>query len=232
MRDVWIHTALKPINFAEAAQRFGLEDNEETQWSALQDTMAIIGSRFFIQQNNQPQATDWVGIFNNWSDDLPVVIIQGVDITSGSLERIHQQLFSVKEGGGLWKVQPASKAVTRIAAAGASHSVTGFPERVRIAPTSKKQGKIPTLLYFGKVRDLSFDPFRVQWNGDINFFQYTTKIGRQLLSDRHPPIQLAVSKWYGILDENFRFNWRNIWDPQRVNKEAMLIWQVWHRLSL
>jgi hypothetical protein len=63
----------------------------------------------------------------------------------------------------------------------------------------------------------------------IEFLHYTTKLGRELLRQRTPPLQLALMKWPNILPDNFRFRWSNVWAKERDRKEAGFIWQIWHK---
>lgn len=53
-----------------------------------------------------------------------------------------------------------------------------------------------------------------------------TKLGRDILGSRHPPLPLACSKWQGILVDNFQFNWKNSY---MGCKEGRLSWQLWHK---
>lgn len=85
------------------------------------------------------------------------------------------------------------------------------------------------LLYFGQVRDLYVDPLKLKWTGKVSFFQYSIKLGREMLNAHHKPLQLTEMKWRGVLPTSFRLSWRNVWDPGRTNKEATLLWQLWHK---
>jgi hypothetical protein len=107
--------------------------------------------------------------------------------------------------------------------------VTGYTARVRIQETTKGPRRKSILLYYGKIRELNWDPARLKWPGDVDFLKYSTKLGRDLLRKRHLPLQLVFKKWPQTLLDNFRFRWTNIWDHERQRKEAGLIWQIWHK---
>lgn len=105
----------------------------------------------------------------------------------------------------------------------------GFPARLRVQETSRGQKKLPVLMYYGKIKELIFDPQRIRWPNQKPFLQYTTKMGREILAKKHPLLQLAQSKWQGVLNVNYKFSWNNTWDAERVSKEGRLIWQLWHK---
>jgi hypothetical protein len=94
---------------------------------------------------------------------------------------------------------------------------------------SKGPRKKNIRLFYGKTRDLGWDHARLKWPGNVDFMSYSTKLGRDLLRKRQPPLQLAQRKWQQILPADFRFRWTNIWDHERQRKEAHLIWQIWHK---
>lgn len=85
------------------------------------------------------------------------------------------------------------------------------------------------LLFYGKIKYLTFDPCRPRWSNGDEFVQFTTKKGRDLFKARKPPLMVASKKWSGLLPADFRFQWRNNWMAERVSKEAHLIWQLWHK---
>jgi hypothetical protein len=35
--------------------------------------------------------------------------------------------------------------------------------------------------------------------------------------------------WQGVLPLDYKLRWDNIWDKERVRKEAELFWLTWHR---
>jgi hypothetical protein len=41
---------------------------------------------------------------------------------------------------------------------------------------------------------------------------------------------LAQKKWRLLLPPKFQFKWTENWDSKRARKEAMLVWQLWHKV--
>jgi hypothetical protein len=75
-----------------------------------------------------------------------------------------------------------------------THNYSGLPARVRIQSVFKGPKKKSIMLYYGKVRSLEWDPTRLKWPEGMEFMHYSTKLGRNLLRKRHPPLQLAAKK--------------------------------------
>jgi hypothetical protein len=59
---------------------------------------------------------------------------------------------------------------------------------------------------------------------------FSIQLGRTLLRKRHATDDLATKKWHLILPGRFQFQWNDAWDTTRSRKEAMLIWQLWHKV--
>ena len=106
---------------------------------------------------------------------------------------------------------------------------TGLPFRVHVQSIFKGPKKKRVLVHYVQIRNLTWDTTRLEWPDNVQFMQYSTKLGRKLLRKRHPLLQLAAKKWGQMLLANFRFWWTNIWDHERQRKEAGLIWQVQHK---
>jgi hypothetical protein len=98
-------------------------------------------------------------------------------------------------------------------------------EQVIKGPKKRK-----VLLFYGKVRNLKWNPGRVFWTGSKLLMSYSTQMGRQMLRKRNPVVQTAQRKWSNILPPTFQFKWSNTWDPERAGKEAGFIWQLWHHV--
>jgi hypothetical protein len=92
-------------------------------------------------------------------------------------------------------VMPNSKALLLITCGARSngsevpeYEFNGVLSRVQIQCVLKGPKKKAILLYYGKIRDLTWDPTRLQRPGNLEFMQYSTKLGRKLLRQRHPPL--------------------------------------------
>ena len=94
----------------------------------------------------------------------------------------------------------------------------------------KEEEKEYILFFYGKVASLEWDPDRWRWMDGGRFLNYTTKDGMEVIRNRSPGATRAVDKWQGFLPGNYRFYWSQIWDPQRMGKEAAFIWSIWHKV--
>lgn len=144
-----------------------------------------------------------------------------------------RQWSNIKPNKTIWEVQHVSQtlmpsSLNWINLRDGGKKIEGLPVRVRIQEVTRGQKKHPILMYYGRIKDLIFDTQRIRWPNNMTFLQYSTKTGRDILEKRHPPLQLARSKWQGVLADNFKFRWKNTWDVERVSKKGRLIWQLWH----
>jgi hypothetical protein len=69
----------------------------------------------------------------------------------------------------------------------------------------------------------------VKWSNGKSFISYTTCMGRDLLYKRLPVPNVIECNWRGVLSPTFTLEWKKLWDTDRANKEAGLIWQAWHK---
>jgi hypothetical protein len=58
---------------------------------------------------------------------------------------------------------------------------------------------------------------------------YAANLGRKLLQRKHVIPNVVVAKWQGVLPATYKLRWDNVWDHERVQKEAGLIWLTWHK---
>jgi hypothetical protein len=107
---------------------------------------------------------------------------------------------------------------------------SGYLKRIRVLllTKGKRESNLTTLLYYGLVADLTFDPKQYEWKDGFAMMTYLAKKGRDVLRQKTPPINLAESKWAGVLPAHFNFDWKKLWDRTRARKESMLIWLMWH----
>jgi hypothetical protein len=66
--------------------------------------------------------------------------------------------------------------------------------------------------FFGKIRDLAWDPARTMWRNQKSLLDYSTQLGQTLLCDRYLPLDLVISRWKLILPPQFTFAWQEVWD--------------------
>ena len=94
------------------------------------------------------------------------------------------------------------------------------------------QSKVPQQsfppLYSGIVRNLDFDHLRWRWTDGHQLSEYTSNIGRTLLTQHKQLCRPIYAKWPGHLPVNFSRDWRGVWHKRRACKEAAFMWSIWH----
>ena len=70
----------------------------------------------------------------------------------------------------------------------------------------------------------------MHWPKDKEFMKYTSNQGRKLLRRQAKIPNIVEKKWSGVLPTNYKLRWSNIWDTERVRKEAGLMWMIWHKV--
>jgi hypothetical protein len=68
------------------------------------------------------------------------------------------------------------------------HILLGYTKQVRVLASAKgkKKTSFHTLLYYGPLVNLTFDPKNYQWSDSTPFMEYMAKLGRSLLQKRLP----------------------------------------------
>jgi hypothetical protein len=84
-------------------------------------------------------------------------------------------------------------------------AISGYFDLTRIIATTHGQKKVPVLFFYGLVKEFLWDPGRFSWSDQTGFLDYSTTKGRAILKARHPPLQLAITKWPHALFQDFRF---------------------------
>ena len=102
-------------------------------------------------------------------------------------------------------------------------------EKVRVIEVQKGNQISPSLLYFGPIQQLEFDPNRYTWPQGVPFLQFSTKQARDWLRSSDIPVDLSRTKWRGILPRNASVDWKDTWRRNRAHKDAAFIWSVWHK---
>jgi hypothetical protein len=81
--------------------------------------------------------------------------------------------------------------------------MNGSYHKVKIMHTNRgptRDGeKEEVVFFYGKVVTLGWDPDRWRWADGGHFFYYTTKAGRDSITNRTPGITRAGDKWQGYL---------------------------------
>nr|PNR38277.1 hypothetical protein PHYPA_021388 [Physcomitrium patens] len=100
---------------------------------------------------------------------------------------------------------------------------------VSVVEVQRGQGKQRSLLYYGRTSNINWDPKRFSWGDTAPIMTYTASIGRNLLKTAHIVLEVVPAKWKGVLPTDYRLKWLNTWDKERTQKEAGLLWLIWHR---
>lgn len=109
------------------------------------------------------------------------------------------------------------------------HTVTraaGILKRIRLVPL--KSGQMTSRLCYGRIDRLTWDPDRLQWPDQVPCMQYSAKLGRSLLRERHPIQDTVTQIWGGMSPANFNLKRANTWNKERVRKKEGLLWFTWH----
>ena len=59
--------------------------------------------------------------------------------------------------------------------------------------------------------------------------KFTSNQGRELLRRSANTPNVVEKKWARVLPTNYKLRWNNIWETERVRKEAGLMWMIWHK---
>jgi hypothetical protein len=181
----------------EANVRFGLLPTEFRGWEPLCQYLAGILGRGLLR-SPRPQEAEWVGVFALASDPLPFMVILGkyilIGITGNQRIAIH-----LSEEASHYSIQPRSHILQLADYTLAGGTVRGFPERVRVVEVKRGQKKTVVMFYYGRIRDLDWDPARVTWSDSTPFMEYSTQKGQELLRNRTTPPNLAQKSWNLIL---------------------------------
>jgi hypothetical protein len=102
-------------------------------------------------------------------------------------------------------------------------------KKVEFVSSKRGQKKVVVRFFFGRIRDLDWDPSRFRWSDHQGILDYSTQQGRSLLRACYNTPDLAATRWNLILPPRFQFAWGDAWTSERARKEAMLIWQLWHK---
>ena len=63
---------------------------------------------------------------------------------------------------------------------------------------------------------LDWDPGRMFWSDSKEFLKYSSKQGRELLQQHTRVPNVVGRKWRGVLPDNYKLRWDNVWDTERM----------------
>jgi hypothetical protein len=58
---------------------------------------------------------------------------------------------------------------------------------------------------------LKLDPNAYSWKGEKPLFFFTTTLGRKMLKDFKPKINVVENRWVRVFPFTFKLRWMNIW---------------------
>ena len=101
--------------------------------------------------------------------------------------------------------------------------------RVRILEVIKGPKKASIWLYYRLISKLEWDPGRMYWPEAKEFMKYSSKQGKELLQRQARIPNVVERKWPRVLLANYKLRWNNVWDTERIRKEAGLMWMICHK---
>lgn len=191
------------------------------------------------RQKHEPIRSGWLGIFGEDRHAPPLLICQaGEDYcpkAGSGFQYIPVQtvIYTVRtQSASLTEVSWESRLAQArydIQGNGAVNVVAGSVRRVRVIEVKKGQKKHCSLLYYGITQNLDWNRLRYTWTGNVPLMNYTASLGRKYRLSTHSVPAVVEKKWSGVLPITYRLKWINVWDAERVRKEAGLIWAIWHK---
>jgi hypothetical protein len=109
-------------------------------------------------------------------DPLLLWVAQGASILSARLGN-HLHVLSTPADTDLFTVLPKSRVLSH--ALLIPRDVQAFMERTRVVQVIRGPRKLKILLFYGRTRDLSWNPGRLQWSNGKPLMDYSTKIRRE-----------------------------------------------------
>ena len=225
------------LRMDEASRRFGLEPHEQQAWGAVTSMLTRYWGGL-LHDDNWSSSGEWLGVFRP-QDPHPDFVFQSPGGRNWQVG-LNSQHFHLLLDCPLFTMLKAACCLSQVSddlrldqatinLMEPETRLSGVLHRVRVVSVTRGPRKVITHLFYGKIALLDWDPNRFAWPGNTSFMQYTSKLGREWLSNTHVLPDVVAKKWQGILLGRFRLRWASIWDKQRVRKEAGLLWRLWHR---
>jgi hypothetical protein len=222
----WCEGSAQIVSAHVAAERFGLLQTEFAGLDRIGRRLNMEGGRLLLCTSPRPGKEEWIGLFDPPTAAIPTVVFQGQVFPNYVISQDVQTLV-FDDTQGCFTVMPQSKVLLPASEVqqvdrrrGRRREYIGTPARVRVQSVAKGPRKKTILFYYGKIRELTWDPAKLKWPEGVEFLHYSTKLGRKLLQQRQPPLQLLRRKWSEALPGDFRFQWSTVWDHER---------QIWHK---
>ena len=235
-RDIWRNERF--MTPREAQENFGLLPTEFPVWSVLVARIYHTWDDLLKARSGKINCREWLAIFED-TDNLPLVVCRAEggfqpSIGNSTLTIPHKiQLFTVKHVSKLLEEIPSDMPKFSITWDELGEDTVQVCRcivcRVRILEVIKGPKKTTIWLYYGLTSKLEWNPGCMYWSDSKEFMKYSSKQGRELSQHQARILNVVERKWRGVLPDNYKLKWDNVWDTERTKKEAGLMWMIWHK---
>jgi hypothetical protein len=227
VKDIWCFEWGQPLDWEEIFEKFPLTIANRPFWRHLTNSFPRDWSCKLRIGPLPLKKGEWAGLYSEEHLALPTVVfkvplasLQLCEDTRLSLPRpLEVTFFSVGTQSHSLHVEERITSFMQPGGGDPDHATTsqgnphipsGVVKRVRVLPLlkGKKESKHTTLLFYGPVADLTFDPMQYRWSDGSPLMDYSAKKGRELLNQNTLNDSPATGKWVGVLPANFRFEWK------------------------
>lgn len=101
-------------------------------------------------------------------------------------------------------------------------------KQIRVVSVKRSKGRDPILSFARVINTLQLNSGKWRWSDGKLLLEYTSLVGRKLLTSFHKPKRTIPSKWNGLLSDTFTPVWQDDWNPAHLAKEAAFMWSIWH----
>jgi hypothetical protein len=227
------------ITVEVAQRRFGLQIEEAGAWNAAVRIMSQAWQLILMIPHGRAFGGKWVGIYAN----MEAAALRAVVRARKNFEPwLGLRVSWIPLSAPLYTVNPQSATLCIIPEErrmkGARWDergdnlvsvLRGVVRHVRVVEIKRGAKLTSVFMFYGRSDRLEWDPDRYQWDASTPFMNYTPALGRLILKRKHKIPDVVNTKWQGVLPENYKLRWENVWDSERIWKEVGLIWLTWHR---
>jgi hypothetical protein len=83
--DVWMLEYQQVLSSAQVALRFGLMPSKFAHWDNIHNRISLVGTRVMRQQASSPQPEEWLALYHEVTDLVPLLVFQGKAILEARL---------------------------------------------------------------------------------------------------------------------------------------------------
>jgi hypothetical protein len=152
----------------EASERFGLGLAEYSKWERVCRYLSDIGKQLKRHLPTSTRPNEWMGVFASPRSTQPSVVFQGSEsrglIISNQPQVVRfnrrSHYFAILENSCTLSPYVANDQIDENQY---HQSFFGFVARMRVQNTIKEPKKRNILLYYGRIRDLVWNPAQFKW---------------------------------------------------------------------